>query len=171
MEKLGNTCAQCGAGATLFCRGCSGIRPDTNEEVRIWYCGKVCQTAGWNGHKDLCREIQAVKRLYRAARLLQSIFFATTREYTFGYDLQEVKKEDDKIKLYTKQIPSPFFFHKLPDLSSLSQENQRAVLSFLTCQQSVALICRLFPRVLSGSHIFHFLVTPSDYTPNANASR
>ena len=159
MEKpTTKTCAQCGANATLLCKGCSGIRPDTNEEVRIWYCGRKCQTAGWKEHKASCQEVQAVKLLHRACKLLQSIFYSTIREYTFGYSLEQVKKEDDKIHLYGGQMLHPYYFFKLPDLPILTSEDQKVVLSFLTCQQSVALVCKLYPRVLSGTSPLHSLI-------------
>lgn len=143
-------CAHCGSETTGFCKGCAGVRSDTKEEVKTRYCGKECQTAGRKEHKDLCREIQAVKRLYRAANLLQTIFDTVMKYYAFVWDLKEAKKEGDKIKLYTNPISSPIFFYELPKFSNLTEEDEKAILSFNSCQQSVALMCVLFNRLLSG---------------------
>jgi len=54
-------CANCGeAGATFYCNGC---KVTDVGQIRVFYCGKLCQKGHWDTHKEFCRARRQLGRV------------------------------------------------------------------------------------------------------------
>ena len=86
-------CATCGQHATTRCAGCADTE-HTGTQGATFYCSKPCQTKGWLKHKKACQAAQGRKKLFRAAEMIQEIFFALRAEL-FDLNITKVERAED----------------------------------------------------------------------------
>ncbi|KAG9716806.1 hypothetical protein KCU59_g19229, partial [Aureobasidium melanogenum] len=75
-------CSNCGTrNAKAHCAGChQAPNTDGSPHISVRYCNKGCQKAHWPAHRTECKNLQARKALFRAAWLLQKIWYTVRRE-------------------------------------------------------------------------------------------
>ncbi|KAK2756820.1 autophagy protein 6 [Arachnomyces sp. PD_36] len=101
-------CAVCGTSTTKLCSGCSGApayEPNGSKN-QTFYCTAECQKSHWDTHKPHCRNLQARKKLLRAAQILQGMTFAIFRNATeMAFDTRSVKPvvKDGVVKVVLKE--------------------------------------------------------------------
>ena len=145
----GGTCAGCGNEATTYCPRCAGVRPDINEEVKTFYCGKKCQGEQWPAHKGYCSEMRTLKKLHRSAVLLQDIFYVAM-QYTFEHNIERVEKQGDKIHVYPSWFRYDRLFTPFPGYLNLSPEDRAAILSYLNCGESLMTVNQVLLQILGS---------------------
>jgi hypothetical protein len=64
-------CSICPNAGTLICPGCQDIPLHAGTK----YCSKECQSADWANHKELHRAFKERKTLFRAAEVLQAVYY------------------------------------------------------------------------------------------------
>lgn len=98
-----HSCAHCSAVATLACNGCRDAPDGAGGVVRtVWYCGATCQKKDWPKHKSKCKDAQCRLRLYRAGKLLQSLYYIFLRQaWNWSIDRIERINESDTWVVYS----------------------------------------------------------------------
>ncbi|KAG8532306.1 uncharacterized protein KY384_003947 [Bacidia gigantensis] len=91
-----DNCATCGKDARLTCNGCLKAPSYLDDPAHATkYCGAECQKKHWPTHKKRCKTLQNRKSLYRAASLIQEIYYVTRRR-TWGGFIEKILRVDDE---------------------------------------------------------------------------
>ncbi|KAK6002283.1 hypothetical protein QM012_001921 [Aureobasidium pullulans] len=140
-----NQCAKCGTmTAKAGCAGCHQA-PDTDgsPHISVRYCNKECQKAHWPAHRSECKNLQTRKALFRAAWLLQKIWYTVRRE---SFDNCVVKAEEVKGELliyegnYKSESTKRYngFYRKFPDNVFKNKQDAETCLILLCCAESLS---------------------------------
>jgi hypothetical protein len=138
-------CTNCGNfNAKSYCAGChEAPNTDGTPHVGVRYCSRGCQKTNWPAHRLECKNLQARKALFKAAGLLQKIWYTVRREafdncivkteevngelliHEGDYDLEPTKRKDG-------------FYRKFPDAIFKNQQDADACLNLLSCTDSLS---------------------------------
>ena len=141
----------CGAQTSSFCSRCVGVRPDTGETIKVWFCGRTCQAAEWKKHKPSCQQMQAISRLYRAGTFLQKVYYSV-QTYAPVCKVGKVAKQGDKIHVWPSKsldFRGQPFEEPTSDLTWTVQDKE-AVLSSQADFSAVALVSELYHLLPNG---------------------
>ncbi|KEQ71396.1 hypothetical protein M436DRAFT_74462 [Aureobasidium namibiae CBS 147.97] len=140
-----NKCANCGClDANAYCAGChQAPNTDGTPHVNVRYCTRECQKAHWPSHRIECKNLQARKALFRAAWLLQKIWYAVRRE-SFDNDLVSAEEVNGELLIQegnydlksTKRENG--FYREFPDAIFKNKQDAEASLNLLYCTDSVS---------------------------------
>ncbi|KAM3075308.1 Vacuolar protein sorting-associated protein atg6 [Clarireedia jacksonii] len=147
-------CAYChdNSAKTLKCGGCSS-QLGNEKHASIYYCRKACQTAHWNIHKQACKIRQTRQLLYRAASVLQDIFYSY-REAVFELNIVKIEEKDGVLYLYEgkyadiKSVES--ILHKFPEGLEITEEDRKSALSFMACSDVMLYMNGIITHFLKG---------------------
>jgi hypothetical protein len=142
--KSEKECTNCGNfNANSHCAGCHEA-PDTDgaPHVGVRYCSRECQKIHWSAHRLECKNLQARKALFRAARLLQKMWYAVRRE-SFDNTVVGVEEVNRELLVHegdydlepTKRVPG--FYREFPDAIFKNEQDAEACLNSLYCTDSL----------------------------------
>lgn len=155
-EDSEHTCVKCNKPAVLRCQACS-YSEEKGVDQPTWYCGKGCQQADWPSHKSSCRKVACVNQIYRAARVVQALFYAF-RENTFDLSIGRIEVGERGIRMwekpYDEAVMVPFPSHLISDPSV-----HEAVLSYLACSEAILWMEDMFSKLLEGIAMFLWPLT------------
>lgn len=145
LDDTENKCAHCHKlDAKFHCAGCRDTPSVHNKpQSTAVYCNKECQKAGWASHRKSCKNLQARKALFRAADLIQAIWYAVRRE---SFDCCVIKAEevDGELIIHegaydagtTKRERG--FYRDFPADVFVNEQDAEACLNLLYCGESLA---------------------------------
>lgn len=157
--NIKNKCTNCGHfDAKSFCAGChQAPNTDGTPHVSVSYCTKECQKAHWPSHRTECKNLQARKALFRAAWLLQKIYYTVRRE---SYDscVVSVEEVDGELLVHegnyslepTKREDG--FYRDFPDGIFENERDADACLSLLYCNDSLSHMYVVTDWLLKGRY-------------------
>jgi len=146
-DQLNNKkkCVNCGnLDANAHCAGChQAPNTDGTSHVSVRYCTRECQKAHWVSHRTECKNLQARKALFRAAWLLQKIWYTVRRE-SFDNDLVSAEEVNGELLIHegnydlksTKRENG--FYREFPDAIFKNKQDAEASLNLLYCTDSVS---------------------------------
>lgn len=143
-------CAKCNSPATMNCSACVDV---PGSDGKTWYCNASCQQSHWSTHKDICKALRARKILYRAASLLQDMFY-TYRLHIFDMLIVRTKVEGRRMYLYEGVYPTlrnaVDFICEFPVGLLTNTEDQRTVLTYQACSDVPAWMHDVIKYILTG---------------------
>jgi hypothetical protein len=144
-SKNEKKCTNCGNhNANAYCAGCrQAPNTDGTSHVNVRYCTKECQKAHWPSHRIECKNLQARKALFRAARLLQKMWYAVRRE-SFDNCVVKAEEVDGELLIHegnydlepTKRKYG--FYREVPDAIFKNKQDAETCLNLLYCTDSVS---------------------------------
>ena len=150
-------CAKCKKPATKRCLRCiEGVDID-GELAPTYYCSKECQTADWTKHKVECRSANDRKQLFRAGVLLEEIYL-TYLHVAFALRISDIVMEGESIHIYSPPEDSFKYegpFVPFPEHLVTDDVVKNAVLTFQTCNASLAFMHELIKRTFDGKFSLH----------------
>jgi hypothetical protein len=167
-------CASCQERTRRFCTACVDAPSWGDQTGKTYYCSKKCQKNDRTTHKPHCKRLQSRKILLRAGYTLQEIFYVY-REKVFDRPISKVEVRDGKIYIhdgkYVKQKVVTTYDWAQPFPSGLfsNDEDKRAALVHLGCQDSVAFMHDIIKHVLNTKSkqkqiiFMRFMLTESRY--------
>ena len=140
-------CSVCKAPASLHCQACA-YNEEMESEQRTRYCGKVCQQNDWHNHKTVCHRVAHLNQIYRAAVLVQGVYYKFRREL-FDLKIDGIECMPREVLMwygyYGDMVNVPF-----PDHLLLDQRDKEAVLSYCACEEGIGWMHHLFKELLEG---------------------
>ncbi|KAI4846094.1 hypothetical protein E4T44_05252 [Aureobasidium sp. EXF-8845] len=137
-------CTNCGNfNAKSYCAGChQAPNTDGTPHLGVRYCSKECQKIHWPAHRLECKNLQTRKALFRAARLLQKMWYAVRRE-SFDNTVIGVEEVNGELLMHegdynlepTKRVPG--FYREFPDAIFKNEQDAEACLNSLYCTDSL----------------------------------
>lgn len=150
-----HSCSVCSAVANLVCKACKGA-PDGSEGVLgVYYCGSTCQKVGWGEHKTFCKAAKERRAVYRAGEIARQLHYTFNRN-SWMWPIARAEKTDDTWWVNdgepttSKSAVIPFPSAMFPDI-----KDQRAMLSFNSCNGAVAFLHQLLNDMLKGQSFPH----------------
>jgi hypothetical protein len=169
--KSEKQCTNCGNhNAKAYCAGChQAPNTDGTPHVNVRYCTKECQKAHWPAHRLECKNLQARKALFRAARLLQKMWYTVRRE---SFDNCIVKAEEVNGELWihegdydlepTKRNPG--FYRDFPDAIFKNKQDADTCLNLLYCTDSLGHMYMVNHWLLKGRSCWKTVLTTIELT-------
>jgi len=156
-----NACTRCQKPATLRCTACKDTPDRENKTESIYYCTSDCQKSDWKSHKKSCLRLRNRKTLYRAADLLQEIFYVY-RERVFDKKVVKLEEKDGKLFVHHEahefegiiRTPTDILV-PFPSSICRSVEDRHAVAAHLFCSDAVAWMHDIIKYMLEGEYIDH----------------
>jgi hypothetical protein len=132
-------CSNCGEPAKLTCASCKDCPFDTEFHTNsIFFCSKECQKDDWKlKHRAVCKSRVYKRSLHRAANLAQEIFYEL-REKTFDDRIVSVTDEGDILRITNQVMGNHVVYHDFPDMSATTPEDKATVLTYCTCNVTMA---------------------------------
>ncbi|KAF2816808.1 uncharacterized protein BDZ99DRAFT_430440 [Mytilinidion resinicola] len=141
-EPVAHVCGKCNNKATEYCGRCT----------KIWYCGRVCQAAHWQAHKQTCG---TDKILQHAAEVYQKAWLAY-REATFDIDVVKLEDQGNQLLLHIRKAGFRHgiagFFFEFPAALVRNDEDKQALLTSMMCEDALAYLHEFFARMVKGSY-------------------
>ncbi|KAI4755233.1 hypothetical protein E4T52_12813 [Aureobasidium sp. EXF-3400] len=138
-------CTNCGnLNAKAHCAGChQAPETDSTPHVNVRYCTRECQKAHWPSHRAECKNLQARKALFRAAWLLQKMWYAVRRE-SFDNCVTKAEEVNGELLIHegnydvepTKREHG--FYRKFPDAAFKNKQDAETCLNLLYCTDSLS---------------------------------
>ena len=100
----------------------------------------------------MCKQIQAVKRLWLAGELLQKLFYIA-RKHTFDLSFDRVEKTDEKLHVYQTVEQDSGFFTSFPEHLGLTSKDKEAIMAHHCCGGAIMAVHLLLPKLLSGTYV------------------
>jgi hypothetical protein len=160
MAQPSGVCASCGKLATQRCARCTEGLDKSGNPSPTYYCGKACQKANFQDHKPISRAANARQQLYRGVGLAQEVFYAF-RELAFDIDPTEIKVVDGKIHCQLGNTKDREYdvnewpLHSFPKRAVSNIEDKKALLTWQTCEDSIAYMHELLKKVFEGRQFAH----------------
>ena len=142
-------CAHCNKPASDYCRGCSEAVDEHTIPRKTFYCNAECQKAGWVDHKTLCNNLRRQKQLHRAAHLLQAVFY-DYRMRIFDISVAKIEKKGHKLHVWEGPYSDMQCLVPFPNHLVLDEKDKEALLSHLTCNDTLAWMYELERQLLDG---------------------
>jgi hypothetical protein len=150
-------CTTCGNfNAKSYCAACHEA-PNTDgiPHVGVRYCSRECQKTHWSAHRVECKDLKARKALFRAAWLLQKMWYAVRRE-SFDNTVVGVEEVNGELLMHegdydlepTKRIPG--FYREFPDAIFKNEQDAEACLNSLYCTDSLTHMYMVTDWLLKG---------------------
>ncbi|KAG9840459.1 palmitoyltransferase akr1, partial [Aureobasidium melanogenum] len=138
-------CSNCGTrNAKAHCAGChQAPNTDGSPHISVRYCNKDCQKGHWPAHRTECKNLQARKALFRAAWLLQKIWYTVRRE---SFDNCVVRTEEVNGELLIHEGDYDVeptkrhygFYRDFPDAVFKNKQDAETCLNLLYCTDSLS---------------------------------
>lgn len=150
-------CTNCGdTDANAYCAGChQAPNTDGTPRVNVRYCTRVCQKAHWPSHRAECKNLQARKALFRAAWLLQKIWYAVRRE-SFDNDLVSAEEINGELLIREGNYDLEStrrehgFYREFPDAIFKNRQDAETCLNLLYCTDSLSHMSMVNHWLLKG---------------------
>lgn len=138
-------CTNCGhLDANAYCAGChQAPNTDGTPHVNVRYCTRKCQKAHWPSHRTECKNLQARKALFRAAWLLQKIWYTVRRE-SFDNDLVSAEEVNGELLIREGNYDLEStrrehgFYREFPDAIFKNKQDAETCLNLLYCTDSLS---------------------------------
>jgi hypothetical protein len=124
-----NVCVTCGQPATTHCAGCADVDINGARTLTL-YCGKACQNKDWSTHKKACQAAQGLRKLFRAAELIQETFYAVRAE-AFDLTINKLGRDQDgKLHIFDRPAKSRGYVKRAAAWAEGDIDIKHAVISF-----------------------------------------
>ncbi|KAI5272559.1 Palmitoyltransferase akr1, ankyrin repeat-containing protein akr1 [Aureobasidium subglaciale] len=150
-------CTNCAKlNAKAHCAGChQAPNMDGTPRTDVRYCSKQCQKTHWSAHRIECKNLQARKALFRAAWLLQKIWYAVRRE-SFDNCVVKAEEVDGELLIHegdyslepTKRDLG--FYREFPDAIFKDKQDADTCLNLLYCTDSLSHMYMVSSWLLKG---------------------
>jgi hypothetical protein len=150
-------CALCEEPATHACGDCKDTPSIAGQmEETTYYCTRACQMLDRASHKEHCKRLKPRKELYRAGKILLSMFLLF-REKVYDGTIIRAERRDSKLFIHNGEvfppdrdidILAPFPASVFDDL-----EAKHAALTALACNDASAWMHDMIDYFLSGKFI------------------
>lgn len=149
-------CVTCNTDDELYCGGCYGGVGDGDDNQGFmhvtWICSPKCAVTDEPEHEEVCPNVQAQEMLYRAAGLLQKLFY-TFREVGYRRKIVRIGQKDGKVIFHENyDAPRGTVFFSTGLISKervLNQKDKEAILSYDGSSVAVACMHEAIKYVLS----------------------
>ena len=151
-------CLTCRTTTSTYCGECRSALIEIDQPDQIaYYCCDRCQAQGWTLHEDDCRRAEHRRLLFRAAFLLQGLFYVT-RHAAFDVAIKSVEVEKDSSgRLIITVVPAdgvqPSF--SIPD-ETFSDDGDANLFALLTWQWGAVVVRRfhsLLESCIEGTYV------------------
>ena len=166
-----NKCSNCGhLDANAYCAGChQAPNTDGSPHVSARYCTNECQKAHWPSHRAECKNLQARKALFRAAWLLQKIWYTVRRE-SFDNDLVSAEEVNGELLIRegnydvesTKRKHG--FYREFPDAIFKNKQDGETCLNLLYCTDSLSHMYMVNHWLLKGKSCSETILVATQLT-------
>ncbi|KAI5197489.1 hypothetical protein E4T39_07286 [Aureobasidium subglaciale] len=153
-RKRCNDCAS--SNAKAHCAGCyQAPNIDGTPQADVRYCSRDCQKAHWPTHGIECKNLQARKALFRAAWLLQKIWYAVRRE-SFDNCVVKAEEVDGELLIHEgdydlEPTKREFgFYREFPDAIFKDELDAKTCLNLLYCTDSLSYMYMVSSWLLKG---------------------
>lgn len=146
-------CARCNKPVpkpALACLACVDGVDANGDSQRAYYCSARCQTLDKKNHARMCADVNVRKKLFRAAELLQTIFYPM-REAAFDIKIKGIEEHDGKIAMYEdiyEKGQPPLF--RFPQEKVTDPKAKAALLTFLACTDACMFLYEMSRELLKG---------------------
>ncbi len=129
----GGHCEQCSARTSKSCSGFSEATGMVVGADKTFYCGLICQKAGWEKHKSTCKSRKHTMSLYQAGDIIRHLWLIF-RMQTYPAEIDSVKFEEEKITVWETssarewRYPGAFPHNLFP-----SDREREAFLGYMVC--------------------------------------
>lgn len=130
-------CSVCLKVADLMCKACKGTPDGVGGLVAVYYCGAVCQKAGWKEHKTSCRAAKDRRVLYRAGDIARYLY-QVLHKNTWMWPIERMERNGDEWLIFDGEHTGKSVVLPFPSTIFPTSEDQEAILSHSGCNAAVA---------------------------------
>ena len=157
------TCAAYGKAANTACTGCLEGVTASGGSAKTYYCSRQCQKIHWTTHKAACKLSNDRKQVFRAADLLQGLFYML-RKHTFDINLTAAIKQEAQLHIQEIDEPTDWPLCRFPEELFASDNVAHAALAWNTCECAVGWLSKVVKEAFKGesnpSRTYQYCVTP-----------
>lgn len=155
MEAPTEACTRCQTPTTKRCDGCVGApAADDSGSQATFYCSQECQKINWPQHKAVCRNLQARKRLARAASLLKGILNRITL-HASQLQFKSARREGSAVYLEERQNPwrGPRLLRPFPICFEGDRSSREAAMAYKASVGSMMYLYTFIKELLASTNL------------------
>ena len=148
-------CHVCKTKTEKTCERCKyALQEISKEHMVTHYCGKKCADHDWQRHKRECRRATRRRQLYRAAALIQSLFYET-RSAAFDVNIEKVKTDPHSKgrHIVWKDREDSELTYAFPGSVSTKKHPGRSLLSWSASRIAVSRFYEMLNTCIQGTQL------------------